>query len=85
MLATQLRGERGDAYVALESVMRAHAGGRGKREAARSTKRKLSGRTKGTGDGERWEEGGGDKRNVESKKQKEKRNIKVRLAGARRR
>lgn len=60
-------------------------GGRGKREAARSTKRKLSGRTKGTGDGERWEEGGGDKRNVESKKQKEKRNIKVRLAGARRR
>lgn len=25
MLATQLRGERGDAYVALESAMRAHA------------------------------------------------------------
>lgn len=59
-------------------------GGRGKRESARSTKRKLSGRTKATGDGGRWEEGGSDKRNVESKKQKEKRNIKVRLAGARR-
>lgn len=47
---------------------------RGGREAVRSTKRKLSGRTKRTGDCERWEEGGGDKRNVESKKQKERRN-----------
>lgn len=58
MLATQLREERGDAYVALESVMRAHARGEGVREAVRSTKRKLSGRTKRTGDGKRWERSG---------------------------
>lgn len=75
--AAPRRNERGDAYVALESVMRAHAkgggfeGGMGR--AARSTKRKLSGRTKRNGGGARRRQEG-DKRNVKSKKQKGRRN-----------
>lgn len=63
--APRRTNEWGDAYVALESVMRVHAGGG--RGVARSTKWKLSGRTEKEG-------GEGDKRNVESKKQKGKRN-----------
>lgn len=81
MLATQLDGERGDAYVAFKSVMRVHARDGGWRRrigggAARSTKRKLSKGTERTGE---REEGEGDKRNVESKKQKGREEIKVRF------
>ncbi|KAM0733450.1 hypothetical protein ACS0PU_012999 [Formica fusca] len=75
MLATQLREERGDAYVALESVMRAHARGEGVREkqcGQRNGNSREGRRERETGrDGK---EGGGDKRNVESKKQKERKN-----------
>lgn len=76
MLATQFHGEWGDAYVAFESVMRVHAGDGGWRRDWRR-----SGLVNETetfkGDEENGGRGEGDKRNVESKKQKERRNKSV--------
>lgn len=79
MLATQLDGERGDAYVAFESVMRVHArDGDWRRDWGRS------GAVNETETFEGNEKNGGkrrgtDKRNVESKKQKGREEIKVRF------
>lgn len=83
MLATQPRGERGDAYVALKSVMRAHAKEEGwERSSAvnetetlwkdEENKRR---RKKGRG-------GESDKRNVESKKQKGRKRNKSAACGS---
>lgn len=73
MLATQFHGEWGDAYVAFESVMRVHARNGGWRRCWRR-----SGAVNETETFEGDEENGGreegDKRNVESKKQKGRRN-----------
>lgn len=73
MLATQFHGEWGDAYVAFESVMRVHARDGGWR---RGWRRSGAVNETETFEGDK-ENGGreeGDKRNVESKKQKGRRN-----------
>lgn len=69
MLATQFHGEWGDAYVAFESVMRVHARDGGWRRSGAVNETETFEGDEESGAGEE-----GDKRNVESKKQKGRRN-----------
>lgn len=84
MLATQLRGERGDAYVAFESVMRVHAKGvRWERSSAVNETETLGkDEENGTGMMGRDEKKGEAIREMRNQRNRKRGVMKMRLTGA---